>query len=102
MWKVFTDCFNCLPVVAIIDEKIMAMHGGLSPELKDMDQIKHIMRPTDIPDTGTFLFIYSNEKIIKDYYVICYGQTQKKKCQDGQKMTEEYHIRSGQMWFRNS
>lgn len=28
------------------------MHGGLSPELASMDQIKRIMRPTDVPDTG--------------------------------------------------
>mmetsp|Transcript_50397 Transcript_50397/g.64603 ORF Transcript_50397/g.64603 Transcript_50397/m.64603 type:complete len:155 (-) Transcript_50397:278-742(-) len=28
------------------------MHGGLSPELSQMEQIKRIMRPTDVPDTG--------------------------------------------------
>jgi len=52
LWKTFTDCFNCLPVAAIIDEKIFCMHGGLSPELSNMEQIRRIMRPTDVPDTG--------------------------------------------------
>ncbi|PIN21555.1 Serine/threonine specific protein phosphatase PP1, catalytic subunit [Handroanthus impetiginosus] len=52
LWKIFTDCFNCLPVSALIDEKILCMHGGLSPELKQLDQIKEIPRPTDIPDSG--------------------------------------------------
>ena len=48
LWKTFTDCFNCLPVAAIVDEKIFCMHGGLSPELQNMEQIKRIMRPTGI------------------------------------------------------
>lgn len=52
LWKTFTDCFNCLPVAGIVDEKIFCMHGGLSPDLLNMEQIKRIMRPTDIPDTG--------------------------------------------------
>ncbi|KAJ2239966.1 type 1 serine/threonine-protein phosphatase catalytic subunit glc7, partial [Coemansia sp. RSA 455] len=52
LWKTFTDCFNCLPIAAIIDEKIFSMHGGLSPDLISMEQIKRIMRPTDVPDTG--------------------------------------------------
>lgn len=52
LWKTFTDCFNCLPIAAIIDEKIFCCHGGLSPDLQNMDQIRRIMRPTDVPDTG--------------------------------------------------
>jgi len=28
------------------------MHGGLSPDLKTMDQVKYIFRPSDVPDTG--------------------------------------------------
>ncbi|KAM1442684.1 hypothetical protein PS2_010313 [Malus domestica] len=52
LWKIFTECFNCLPVAALIDGKILCMHGGLSPELENLDQIKEISRPTDIPDNG--------------------------------------------------
>jgi len=52
IWKTFTDTFNCMPVAAIIDEKIFTMHGGLSPELQSMDQVRKIMRPTDVPDSG--------------------------------------------------
>lgn len=28
LWKTFTDCFNCLPIAAIVDEKIFCCHGG--------------------------------------------------------------------------
>ena len=52
LWKVFTDCFNCLPVAALIDEKILCMHGGLSPDLRSLDQIRNLQRPTDVPDAG--------------------------------------------------
>ncbi|KAJ7249915.1 serine/threonine-protein phosphatase PP1 [Mycena rebaudengoi] len=52
LWRAFIDCFNCFPIAAIIDDRIFAMHGGLSPDLQSMDQIRRIMRPTDIPDTG--------------------------------------------------
>ena len=52
LWKQFTDLFNCLPVAALIDDKILCMHGGLSPELKNIQNIQDISRPTDIPDQG--------------------------------------------------
>lgn len=51
LWKTFTDCFNCLPIAAIIDEKIFTMHGGLSPDLNSMEQIRRVMRPTDVSVT---------------------------------------------------
>ena len=52
LWKTFTDCFNCLPVAAILDDKIICMHGGLGPDLDKIDRIKNIIRPTDVPERG--------------------------------------------------
>ena len=52
LWKCFTDLFNVLPVAALIDDKILCMHGGLSPDLKNIQNIQDISRPTEIPDTG--------------------------------------------------
>ena len=52
LWKTFSGCFDCLPVAALIDEKILCMHGGLSPELLNIEQINKIQRPTDVPDNG--------------------------------------------------
>ncbi|RRT66117.1 hypothetical protein B296_00018402 [Ensete ventricosum] len=44
LWKVFTDCFNCLPVAALIDEKILCMHGeaGSGPYLSCSPEKKKI------------------------------------------------------------
>ena len=52
LWKSFIDCFNCLPIAASIDDKILLMHGGLSPELNSIDQLRKIVRPTDVPEEG--------------------------------------------------
>jgi len=52
LWRNFTELFNYLPVAALIDEKILCMHGGLSPDLRNLNSISEITRPTDIPDSG--------------------------------------------------
>ncbi len=41
-----------LPVAALISDKILCMHGGLSKDMNSLDQIKGIRRPAKIPDTG--------------------------------------------------
>jgi serine/threonine-protein phosphatase PP1 catalytic subunit len=66
LWKTFTDCFNCLPIAAIIDEKIFTMHGGLSPDLQSMEQIRRVMRPTDVPDTGSSPLSRSRSQLASD------------------------------------
>ena len=52
LWKKFVDVFNCMPYSAIVEEKIIFMHGGLSPSLKNLSQLNEIIRPTDVPDEG--------------------------------------------------
>ena len=52
LWRNFTELFNYLPVAALIDDKILCMHGGLSPDLRNLNSISEITRPTDIPDSG--------------------------------------------------
>lgn len=51
-WKLFIDTFNTLPIAAIVAGKIFCVHGGLSPVLNSMDEIRNIARPTDVPDFG--------------------------------------------------
>jgi len=52
LWKTFGDAFNFMPVCALIDDRILCMHGGLSPELTSLEQIRNLPRPVDVPDSG--------------------------------------------------
>ena len=52
IWQSFCNVFNWMPVAAVVDEKIICMHGGLSPEFENFQNIKNIKRPTDIPASG--------------------------------------------------
>ena len=46
--------FDYLPIAAIIDEKVFCVHGGLSPTLHYIDDIKQIQRVQEIPHEGPF------------------------------------------------
>ena len=52
IYKSFSEVFNMLPLTALVEDKIICMHGGLAYELKTIDQLKQIKRPTEIPDSG--------------------------------------------------
>ena len=52
IWKEFSRVFNWLPIAATIDDKIFCIHGGISPDLNSLDQIRNITRPTEVPEEG--------------------------------------------------
>ena len=63
---------------AVIDEKIFCVHGGLSPELTRLEQIRRLARPTDVPDTGLLCdFLWSDPDKESAFYtgemVACEG-----------------------------
>ncbi|KAK6754214.1 hypothetical protein RB195_013298 [Necator americanus] len=47
MWQSFQDTFCVLPLTALVGRKILCMHGGLSPLLESLNQLRNINRPTD-------------------------------------------------------
>ena len=53
-WRYFNDVFDYLPIGAIIEGKIFCVHGGLSPKISYIDQIRLINRLQEIPHEGAF------------------------------------------------
>lgn len=53
-WNYCVDVFDHLPISAIIEDRIFCIHGGLSPEIKCIDQIRLIDRKMEIPHEGPF------------------------------------------------
>jgi serine/threonine-protein phosphatase 6 catalytic subunit len=53
-WKYCTDVFDYLGLAAVIEGKILCIHGGLSPDIKTLDHIRTIERKIEIPHDGPF------------------------------------------------
>ncbi|KAI8429622.1 hypothetical protein MSG28_000216 [Choristoneura fumiferana] len=51
-WKDCCRVFDLLTVAALIDEAVLCVHGGLSPEISMLDQIRCIDRNQQIPHKG--------------------------------------------------
>eukprot|EP01068_Selenidium_serpulae_P018804 Selendium_serpulae@DN6489_c0_g1_i2.p1 len=53
-WKFSTDIFDYLTLAAVIDNRVFCVHGGLSPEVKLVDQLRLFSRVQEIPHDGPF------------------------------------------------
>jgi serine/threonine-protein phosphatase PPG1 len=52
VWHYFTDMFDFLTLSVVIDDAIFCVHGGLSPSIHHIDQVKIIDRFREIPHEG--------------------------------------------------
>ncbi|DBA87272.1 hypothetical protein WJX77_002977 [Trebouxia sp. C0004] len=53
-WRYCTEVFDFLTLSALIDARVLCVHGGLSPDLRTLDQIRTIERVCEIPHEGPF------------------------------------------------
>lgn len=53
-WRYCCKVFDLLSVAALIDAKILCVHGGLSPDVPTLDDIRTIDRNEEIPHEGAF------------------------------------------------
>ncbi|KAJ1507501.1 Serine/threonine-protein phosphatase 6 catalytic subunit [Coelomomyces lativittatus] len=54
VWRYCCHVFDLLCLGAIIDGRVFCVHGGLSPDIRTLDQIRTIQRNKEIPHDGGF------------------------------------------------
>ena len=52
VWNAFTDLFDYLPLAACIESSIFCPHGGLSPSIDSIDDVRKIDRFEEVPSDG--------------------------------------------------
>ncbi|CAD7947132.1 unnamed protein product, partial [Amoebophrya sp. A25] len=52
VWASFTDLFDFLPISCNVENVFFATHGGLSPSIQHLDQIRVLDRFSEIPHEG--------------------------------------------------
>ena len=73
-WEYFTDLFDYLPLAALVEGKLFCVHGGLSPFISTVDQIRLINRKMEIPREGVFCdLMWSDPDDIETWLMSCRG-----------------------------
>mmetsp|Transcript_3500 Transcript_3500/g.10080 ORF Transcript_3500/g.10080 Transcript_3500/m.10080 type:complete len:304 (+) Transcript_3500:330-1241(+) len=52
VWQYFTDLFDYLPLTALVENEVFCLHGGLSPTLETLDQVRSLDRVQEVPHEG--------------------------------------------------
>jgi serine/threonine-protein phosphatase 4 catalytic subunit len=52
VWRYCTEIFDYLSLAALVEEKVFCVHGGLSPDIQQMDEIRAIDRKQEVPHEG--------------------------------------------------
>ncbi|KAL7712945.1 Serine/threonine-protein phosphatase [Entamoeba marina] len=52
IWKLCSELFDYLSLAAVVDNRILCVHGGISPDVKTIDDITQIKREREAPHEG--------------------------------------------------
>jgi diadenosine tetraphosphatase ApaH/serine/threonine PP2A family protein phosphatase len=53
-WKYCVEVFDYLNLAAVVDGRVLCVHGGLSPALSSIDQVQVLERVQEIPHQGPY------------------------------------------------
>ena len=48
VWKCFNDLFDYLTISSLVENEVFVVHGGLSPSIQSIDQIRAIDRVVEV------------------------------------------------------
>ncbi|KAJ9395573.1 hypothetical protein DTO282F9_7530 [Paecilomyces variotii] len=70
VWKACCQVFDFMTLGAIIDGKVLCVHGGLSPEIRTLDQVRVVARAQEIPHEGAFCdLVWSDPEDVETWAV---------------------------------
>lgn len=52
VWRYCTELFDYMPLSAVINNAVFCVHGGLSPAIRTLDQIRVMDRKQEVPHDG--------------------------------------------------
>ncbi len=52
VWKCFMEVFDYLPITALVEGRYFCLHGGLSPSIGSLDDIRFLNRRVEVPHEG--------------------------------------------------
>lgn len=54
VYDLFMESFDLIPLACVVNGKFLALHGGISPELKTLEDVKRLDRFHEPPKQGLF------------------------------------------------
>ena len=69
-WHYFMEVFDYFNLAAVIDGRILCVHGGLSPMIRTLEQIQEIDRVREIPHEGKFCDLVWSDPAIIDRWML--------------------------------
>jgi diadenosine tetraphosphatase ApaH/serine/threonine PP2A family protein phosphatase len=92
VWRMCTDLFDYMPLAAIIDNDVFCVHGGLSPALQTVEQIRLLDRKQEVPHEGAMCdMLWSDPDDVEEWGINPRGAG----FLFGEKATKEFNARNG-------